>query len=63
MKTKVNNCYDCGLPCMIFCPLRDGSYEYYCDECNEEVNPEDLYEYDGKEICGDCLLEIVPKAY
>ena len=63
MKVKVNNCVDCDLPCMIFCPLRDNSYEYICDECGEAVDADDLYEYDGKEICKDCLLDIVPKAY
>ena len=63
MKIKVNNCVDCGLPCMLFCPLRDDSYIYICDKCGAEVNPEDLYDYDGEEICADCLLEIVPKAY
>ena len=63
MKTKVNSCCDCGLPCMLFCPLRDDSYIYKCDKCGTEVRSEDLYEYDGIEICGDCLLEITPKAY
>lgn len=63
MKIKVNNCCDCGLPCMLFCPLRDDSYEYHCDECGDEVLAEDLYDYEGKEICKDCLLEIMPKAY
>lgn len=27
---------------------------YYCDECNNEV--EELYEYEGDELCEDCLL-------
>ncbi len=63
MKKKVNNCCDCGLPCMLFCPLRDDSYIFACDECGDEVIQEDLYEYEGKEICGDCLLRIFPKAY
>ena len=45
MKVKVDNCVDCGLPCMPFCPLRDGSYEYRCDECGEE---EKLYEFNGR---------------
>ena len=63
MKVKVNNCVDCGKPCMLFCPLRDDAYEYRCDSCNEEVRPEDLYYYDGQEVCQHCLLEITPKAY
>lgn len=36
---------------------------YYCDRCKDEVNCEDLYYYDGMEICKDCLLEVVTKAY
>ena len=63
MKKKVDNCCDCGKPCMLFCPLRDDSWEYYCDECGDDVYQKDLYEYEGKEICSDCLLRIIPKAY
>ena len=37
MKVKVNGCVDCGLPCMLFCPLRDDSYTYICDECGGSV--------------------------
>lgn len=52
MKVKVDNCVDCGLPCMPFCPLRDGSYEYRCDECGEEAK---LYEFNGRELCISCI--------
>lgn len=31
----------------------------YCDKCEDEV--EELYEYDGQQICEDCLIQIVPK--
>lgn len=27
----------------------------YCDKCGEDV--ERLYEFDGKELCGDCVLK------
>lgn len=27
----------------------------YCDKCGENV--ERLYEFDGKELCGDCVLK------
>ncbi len=30
---------------------------YYCDECEQEFEPEDLYVVDGEELCHDCLLE------
>lgn len=36
---------------------------YFCDICKDEVYYEDLYYYDDKEICWDCLLQLVPKAY
>ena len=52
MKVKVNGCIDCGLPCMLFCPLRDDSYIYRCDECGDETQ---LYEWDGQELCLDCI--------
>jgi hypothetical protein len=52
MKIKVNNCVDCGLPCMLFCPLRDDSWEWHCDECGEETK---LYEWEGQELCLDCI--------
>lgn len=30
---------------------------YYCDDCGDDV--EDLYEYDGEQLCLECLLDIV----
>ena len=30
-----------------------------CDECGQEV--EELYEYEGRQVCDDCLLVLVPK--
>jgi len=47
-----NDCVDCGLPC-IDCGKKRTPH-YYCDECKEE---ETLYEYDGGEFCGTCLLK------
>lgn len=29
---------------------------FYCDECEEEFEPEELYDYDGQMLCADCLL-------
>ena len=58
MKKKVNNCCDCGKPCMSFCPLRDDSFEYYCDECGDETT---LYYYDGKELCANCIIRSLEK--
>lgn len=33
----------------------------YCDECQDEC--EKLYEYDGQELCEDCLMKIVDVEY
>ena len=51
MRKKVNGCVDCGLPCLPFCPNRE-VYELYCDECGKQKK---LYEWDGKEMCIDCI--------
>ena len=58
MKVKVNGCVDCGIPCMLFCPLRDDSYIYKCDECGDETQ---LYEWDGQELCLDCIEKYLEK--
>ena len=54
MKRTESECVDCGKPCIgIACP----NYEvtrYYCDECGEE---ETLYDYEGEELCAECLLK------
>ena len=42
------------------CPNRNVTI-YTCDDCENEVSLgyEDLYEYDGKQLCLGCLLEEV----
>lgn len=35
------------------------TFNFYCDECEDEV--EELFEYDGEQICQDCLISTVPK--
>lgn len=37
------------------CPYRH-VHRYYCDQCGEEVHPEELYEYDDEQLCAHCLL-------
>ncbi len=50
-----NECVSCGLPCLgSGCPNRHVR-RLYCDDCQEETDK--LYQYDGKELCLDCLLE------
>lgn len=50
-----NECCDCavpGYPCRgSACPLRHVPH-YYCDECGDET---ELYEYDGEQLCIDCI--------
>jgi len=50
-----NECCDCAVPaypCLgSSCPNRHVPH-YYCDECKDETN---LYEFDGKELCIDCI--------
>lgn len=50
-----NDCCGCAAPaypCMgDLCPLRQNPH-YCCDECGEE---QDIYEYDGEELCLDCI--------
>lgn len=36
------------------CPNRHVKH-LYCDKCGEDV--ERLYDFDGKELCGDCVLK------
>lgn len=49
----VSGCVDCGFPCMgTACPNHTIP-EYHCDECGDDG---DIYEYEGEELCADCLL-------
>lgn len=59
MVTVLNECVDCGLPCLgNICPNRNVT-RFYCDKCGDEV--ETLYEYDGMELCESCVLGELPK--
>lgn len=50
-------CVDCPQGC-INCG-RKHTKVLYCDECKQES--QELYEYEGQELCEECLLEIIPK--
>ena len=59
---KIEN--DCVGPCPqgcmgSGCPYRNTRH-YYCDECGAEVDTGELREYDGRELCAECLLEEFP---
>lgn len=52
MRKTENECVQCGLPCWgISCPNREVVH-YYCDECGSE---ETLYDYEGEELCIECI--------
>lgn len=54
-----NECVDCGLPCMReSCPYYK-VVRFYCDCCHDEV--EDLYWFDGEELCIDCVAKRLEK--
>lgn len=47
-------CKDMGLPCLgAGCPNKKVPH-FYCDECEDERDF--LYEFEGKQLCDDCLL-------
>lgn len=54
-----NECVSCGLPCLgNSCPNRHVT-RYYCDDCGEEED--ELYDFDGYELCERCTLKRIPK--
>ena len=63
MVMQENGCVGCPkeMGCLgDSCPNRNVKV-YLCDDCEREVSIgyEDLYEYDGKQLCLTCLLEEV----
>lgn len=61
MKRTENECVGCkemGLPCLgMNCPNRDVT-RFYCDSCGEEAQ---LYHYEGKELCIECIEKRLEK--
>ena len=57
-----NECCGCavpGYPCMgSACPNINVKH-LYCDKCKADC--EELYDYDGEELCEDCLLDSFKK--
>lgn len=53
-----NECLNCGLQCSgHYCPNYSVSH-YYCDNCTEETQ---LYEYEGMELCLNCIEKKLDK--
>ena len=44
------------------CPNRRVEH-FFCDKCDAEVSPGELYEVDGEDLCEDCLKERFRKEY
>ena len=56
LKCIENECVDCPpeLGCLgDSCPYKNVP-RFYCDECEDEVT---LYEYDGEELCLECIAK------
>ena len=55
-----NECVGCtglGLPCMgSSCPNRKVP-RIYCDRCEEELDPNEVYGVDDEDLCEYCLKE------
>lgn len=45
----------CPQGCTPYCAYHKPFYSYYCDECGEETD--ELYDWNGSELCLDCLKE------
>jgi len=55
-----NQCCDCAVPvypCLGTSCHRRHVKIYKCDNCNEEVDAGELYEFEGEQLCIDCIKE------
>ena len=60
MKRYENECVCCPpeMGCLgESCPNRNVAY-HYCDKCGDDVQ---LYEYEGQELCIDCIEQTLVK--
>ena len=59
MKKIIKECCDCAVPaypCIGDSCHRQHVPHWYCDICEEEFSPDELYDFDGKDFCKECLL-------
>jgi hypothetical protein len=59
MKRIEDECVDCGLPCLGRACRYRAVPHWFCDECGQEFNPDELYAFDGQELCEECLKDIL----
>jgi len=55
METFENQCVDCGLPCLVYCPYKNVRV-VYCDSCGSD-NAE--YSIDGADYCDKCARKFL----
>lgn len=59
-----NHCCDCAtdlFPCRgNRCP-RVNVPVYYCDKCGVEIEPGEVFEFNGEDLCSECLCDIFRK--
>ena len=51
-----NDCVGCVMGC-IDCG-RKHAVHYFCDKCDDDVEPDELYDTEAGELCKDCLLKM-----
>ena len=59
-----NHCCDCSVPAYpcrgSSCPNRTVEVTY-CDHCDAEIAPGDIYKVDGEDLCEECLKDMFRK--
>ena len=53
------SCTSVGLNCLGNSCINKNVKHYYCDKCKKEFDV--LYEYDGEELCEECVLGMLKK--
>lgn len=55
-KEIINECVDCGLPCLgDSCPKMN-VVQFRCDDCGDLADPDELYMFEDEMLCAECLL-------
>ena len=59
MRKYENDCVGCPpeMGCLGSSCSNRNALHIYCDKCHIEVDFDGLYEYDGDELCEDCLKD------
>ena len=62
IKTE-NHCVDCGMHCLGDACRHRNVKVCYCDKCEDEINIDDVYCYDGMDVCENCLKDMCKKEW